>query len=100
MKSNKSSYKALFDISSHISTTEIESKSKSNTLINKIEKPKNENVKTSICIYCKSGKYLCGRNRCDLIERAEAGLKNKKRRIGLKIDGATPPSVFVGMSGY
>jgi len=100
MKSDKSSYKALFDISSLSSTTEIESKSKSNTSTNRIEKPKNENVKTSICIYCKSGKYLCGRNRCDLIEKAEAGLKNKKSRIALEIDGATPPSVFVGTSGY
>ena len=100
MKSNNNNYKSLFDISNRSSTIGSGLKTQSHSPINRIEKPNNENLKTSICIYCKSGKNLCGRNKCDLIEKTEAGLRNKKSRITLKIDGATPPSVFVGTSGY
>ncbi len=53
-----------------------------------------------LCVACKGGKFLCGKTRCPLLVRARLYMKIMPLIKGLGIDGATPPSVFVGRIGY
>jgi len=53
-----------------------------------------------LCVACKGGKFLCGKTRCPLLVRANFYLKTMPLIRGLDIDGASPPSVFVGRIGY
>jgi len=52
------------------------------------------------CVACKGGKFLCGKTRCPLLVRANFYLKTMPLIDGLEVDGASPPSVFVGRIGY
>jgi len=52
------------------------------------------------CVACKGGKFLCGKTRCPLLVRADFYLKAMPLINRLDIDGASPPSVFVGRIGY
>ncbi|HIQ49697.1 MAG TPA: hypothetical protein EYH56_00720 [Nanoarchaeota archaeon] len=53
----------------------------------------------SLCLRCKGGKFLCGRNYCPLnvVRFAE---KSVKRILKNQVYSPTPPSVFVGRIGY
>jgi hypothetical protein len=53
-----------------------------------------------LCVACKGGKFLCGKTRCPLLVRARFYLKTMPLIEGLDVDGASPPSVFVGRIGY
>jgi len=53
-----------------------------------------------LCVVCKGGKFLCGKTRCPLLVRANFYLKTMPLINGLNVDGASPPSVFVGRMGY
>jgi hypothetical protein len=53
-----------------------------------------------LCVACKGGKFLCGKTRCPLLIRARFYLKAMPLIKGLGVDGASPPSVFVGRIGY
>lgn len=53
-----------------------------------------------LCVACKGGKFLCGKTRCPLLVRANFYLKTMPLIRGLDVDGASPPSVFVGRIGY
>src|SRR3972149_865849 len=53
-----------------------------------------------LCVACKGGKFLCGKTRCPLLVRANFYLKTMPLINGLDVDGASPPSVFVGRMGY
>ncbi len=53
-----------------------------------------------LCVACKGGKFLCGKTRCPLLVRARFYLKAMPLIRGLGVDGASPPSVFVGRIGY
>jgi len=53
-----------------------------------------------LCVACKGGKFLCGKTRCPLLVRANFYLKTMPFIKGLDVDGASPPSVFVGRIGY
>ncbi|MDH5782394.1 MAG: Nre family DNA repair protein [Candidatus Bathyarchaeota archaeon] len=53
-----------------------------------------------LCVACKGGKFLCGKTRCPLMVRARFYLKTMPLIKGLGVDGASPPSVFVGRIGY
>src|SRR3989304_3713180 len=53
-----------------------------------------------LCVACKGGKFLCGKTRCPLLVRANFYLKTMPLINGLDVDGASPPSVFVGRIGY
>ncbi|MFQ6135131.1 MAG: Nre family DNA repair protein [Nitrososphaerales archaeon] len=55
---------------------------------------------TSICLYCKGGKMLCGKMSCPLIAKAVAMVRHRPRMDAVEIGGATPPGVFVGRMGY
>lgn len=43
---------------------------------------------------------LCGKSRCPLIAKVEAMVRHRPGIDRLEVDGATPPSVFVGRIGY
>ena len=53
-----------------------------------------------LCVACKGGKFLCGKTRCPLLVRARFYMKTMPLVRGLGVDGASPPSVFVGRIGY
>jgi len=53
-----------------------------------------------LCVACKGGKFLCGKTRCPLLVRANFYLKTMPLIKGINVDGASPPSVFVGRIGY
>jgi hypothetical protein len=52
------------------------------------------------CVACKGGRFLCGKTRCPLLVRANFYLKTMPLINGLDVDGASPPSVFIGRIGY
>jgi hypothetical protein len=53
-----------------------------------------------LCVLCKGGKFLCGKTRCPLLVRASYYMKTMPLINGLDVDGACPPSVFIGRIGY
>ncbi len=52
------------------------------------------------CVTCKGGKFLCGRTRCPLVVKLKSYLNTVPLLRGTDLDGASPPSVFVGRIGY
>jgi hypothetical protein len=55
---------------------------------------------TSVCALCRGTKFLCGKNRCPVIVRYHAKVKTKPLFDSLRLEGASPPSVFIGRIGY
>jgi hypothetical protein len=55
---------------------------------------------TSLCGLCRGTKFLCGKNRCPVIVRYHAKVKNKPFLNSVRLEGASPPSVFIGRIGY
>jgi hypothetical protein len=53
----------------------------------------------SLCIECKGGKMLCGKTSCPLLLRIKSYVRMSSP-LGTEIDGASPPSIFVGRIGY
>lgn len=53
----------------------------------------------SLCIQCKGGKMLCGKTSCPLVLRIKS-YATVSQQLGTEIDGASPPSIFVGRMGY
>jgi len=54
----------------------------------------------SVCALCRGTKFLCGKNRCPVIVRYHSKTKVKPFLNGLRLEGASPPSVFIGRIGY
>ena len=53
-----------------------------------------------LCVVCRGGKYLCGLAYCPIVVKSSIysrleGLENRT-----VIEGSTPPSVFIGRTGY
>jgi len=53
-----------------------------------------------LCVVCKGSKFLCGKTRCPLMVRLTSYLRMMPLIKGEDVDGASPPSVFVGRIGY
>lgn len=53
-----------------------------------------------LCVICKGSRRLCGKTRCPVIVRANSFLRTIPLINSLDINGASPPSVFVGRIGY
>lgn len=53
-----------------------------------------------LCVVCKGSKFLCGKTRCPLVVRLTSYLRLMPLIKGEDVDGASPPSVFVGRIGY
>ncbi len=60
----------------------------------------NISSRNSKCAYCKGSKLLCGKDRCPVLARFFSTSRVRGRIDRLNIDGASPPSVFIGRSGY
>ena len=55
---------------------------------------------TSVCALCRGTKFLCGKARCPVIVRFHSKVKMKPFVNSLRLEGASPPSVFIGRIGY
>ncbi len=62
--------------------------------------PNTKKESTSVCALCRGTKFLCGKNRCPVIVRYHAKVKTKPLLDSLRLEGASPPSVFIGRIGY
>ncbi|MFA5101552.1 MAG: Nre family DNA repair protein [Candidatus Thermoplasmatota archaeon] len=62
--------------------------------------PTQKKESTSLCALCRGTKFLCGKNRCPVIVRYHAKVKTKPLLNSLRLEGASPPSVFIGRIGY
>ena len=60
----------------------------------------NVSARSSRCVYCKGSKMLCGKERCSVIARFYSTTRAKNMIDKTSLDGASPPSVFVGRMGY
>ncbi|HEX7393171.1 MAG TPA: Nre family DNA repair protein [Thermoplasmata archaeon] len=56
--------------------------------------------RSSMCVYCKGSKMLCGKDRCSVVARFYSASKTRHAFDSTTIDGASPPSVFIGRFGY
>lgn len=54
----------------------------------------------NLCALCRGSKLLCGKNRCPVILRFYSQVKVKPLISKTYLDGASPPSVFIGRLGY
>ena len=52
------------------------------------------------CVLCKGSKMLCGKERCPILVKFYANQKTMPMLDSLKLEGSSPPSVFVGRFGY
>ncbi len=59
-----------------------------------------EKENPSVCALCRGTKFLCGKSRCPIIVKYHSRDKVKPLINKLKIEGASPPSVFIGRVGY
>lgn len=55
---------------------------------------------SSLCLLCKGGRMLCGKLRCPIIARAQSLAKSSVLVTSERVQGSTPPGVFVGRIGY
>jgi hypothetical protein len=55
---------------------------------------------SSICLLCKGGRMLCGKISCPIIAKAQSLARSSLQINSAKIQGSTPPGVFVGRVGY
>jgi hypothetical protein len=54
----------------------------------------------SLCLICRGGRLLCGRDRCPALLKLYSFLNIKKKVNTNNIIGSSPPSIFVGRIGY
>ncbi|MEA2055982.1 MAG: Nre family DNA repair protein [Candidatus Thermoplasmatota archaeon] len=59
-----------------------------------------EEENPSVCALCRGTKFLCGKSQCPIIVKYHSRNKVKPLINKLKIEGASPPSVFIGRVGY
>ena len=55
---------------------------------------------SSICLLCKGGRMLCGKLRCPIVAKAQSLARSSLLIKSPRIQGSTPPGVFVGRIGY
>src|SRR5664280_1825495 len=54
----------------------------------------------SLCILCKGARALCGKTRCPIMVKVNYFLKSVPLMATEDINGMSPPSVFIGRTGY
>jgi hypothetical protein len=55
---------------------------------------------TNVCALCRGTKFLCGKARCPVMVRFHSKVKMKPFVDSLRLEGTSPPSVFIGRIGY
>ncbi len=53
-----------------------------------------------VCALCRGSRYLCGLTYCPILVRFYSELRLKQVMFKDKVEGSSPPSVFVGRYGY
>jgi len=53
-----------------------------------------------VCSKCMGHRHLCGIKPCPILMRAKAQAQIDQAFVGMDLTGSSPPSVFVGESGY
>lgn len=53
-----------------------------------------------VCSQCMGHRHLCGIKPCPILMRAKAQAQIDNAFVGMELTGSSPPSVFVGESGY
>jgi len=61
---------------------------------------KKESYNDRVCAKCMGHRHLCGIKPCPILIRAKAQARIDDAFTGTNLSGASPPSVFVGESGY
>lgn len=56
--------------------------------------------KSGLCVACKGSRMLCGKTRCSIMLKLNVFFKAMPLVQGTEIEGASPPSVFIGRIGY
>jgi len=56
--------------------------------------------RTNQCALCKGSRLLCGKSRCPILVKFNYFVKNIPLTRSEDIEGASPPSVFIGRIGY
>jgi len=56
--------------------------------------------RVGLCVACKGSRMLCGKARCPVMVRVNSFVRTVPLINSLDIEGASPPSVFVGRLGY
>ena len=56
-------------------------------------------TKNALCVVCKGSRMLCGKTRCPVMVRVNQFFRTAPL-LSEDVDGASPPSVFVGRIGY
>jgi hypothetical protein len=59
-----------------------------------------KHTNASLCVACKGSRMLCGKTRCPVMVRINSFIRTIPLINSLDIEGASPPSVFVGRIGY
>lgn len=54
----------------------------------------------SLCVICRGGKLLCGKPYCPILSKAEALIKHLRNVKSTRLEGSSPPGIFVGRMGY
>ncbi|MEM3607270.1 MAG: Nre family DNA repair protein [Candidatus Bathyarchaeia archaeon] len=54
----------------------------------------------SPCLSCRGGRMLCGRSYCPILSKAEALIKHLREVKSIRVEGSSPPGIFVGRMGY
>lgn len=71
-----------------------------NELTSKTDLWTTKDTNSGLCVVCKGSRMLCGKTRCPVMVRVNSFIRVVPLFKGLDIDGASPPSVFVGRIGY
>ncbi|MHA2396255.1 MAG: hypothetical protein ACXAC0_06080, partial [Candidatus Thorarchaeota archaeon] len=61
---------------------------------------KKQSFNDRVCAKCMGHRHLCGIKPCPILMRAKAQAQIDDAFTGMDLTGASPPSVFVGESGY
>jgi len=56
--------------------------------------------RSSLCVLCKGSRFLCGKTSCPILLKIHHFLRSVPLTHSEDIDGASPPSVFIGRIGY
>jgi DNA repair protein NreA len=88
-KDNASSDNWLLDVIKQVNRTAVDN--------NQINTRTRQN---SLCVLCKGARNLCGKTRCPIMVKVNYYLKSVPLMSSEDIEGASPPSVFIGRIGY
>ncbi len=57
-------------------------------------------IASGLCVSCRGAKFLCGKVRCPILVRWDFMRRTAPATDRLRLDGSSPPGVFVGRFGY